>query len=151
MLKLKVPFAFVRTRYARFCGVRTCPAGFGLLHLVSHFCPLAGAEVRIQGSGITGATTEAERADAVFPVIAADGSRHAILISWPHAQTKRSCLLRSCSGLGRIQGQFCTDLDNDNVDLYTRVNALHSFSQAMLLSQEDRQEDLSWRAHSSYQ
>jgi len=31
MLELKVPFAFVRTRYARFCGVRICPAGFGLM------------------------------------------------------------------------------------------------------------------------
>ena len=30
-LELKVPFAFVRTRSARFCGVRTCPAGFGLM------------------------------------------------------------------------------------------------------------------------
>jgi hypothetical protein len=31
MLELKVTFAFVRTRYARFCGVRICPAGFGLM------------------------------------------------------------------------------------------------------------------------
>jgi hypothetical protein len=26
-----VPFAFVRTRYARFCGVQICPAGVGLM------------------------------------------------------------------------------------------------------------------------
>jgi hypothetical protein len=31
MLELKVPFAFVRTRYARFCAVRTCLAVFGLM------------------------------------------------------------------------------------------------------------------------
>jgi hypothetical protein len=34
-----------------------------------------GSGTRIQLTGITGATTEAERADAVFPVIAMDGSR----------------------------------------------------------------------------
>jgi hypothetical protein len=31
MLELKVPFAFVRTGYARFCGVRICLAIFGLM------------------------------------------------------------------------------------------------------------------------
>ena len=31
MLELKVPFAFARTRYARFCGVRICLAVFGLM------------------------------------------------------------------------------------------------------------------------
>ena len=39
-----------------------------------------GSGTRVQLTGITGATTEAERADAVFPVIAADGSRHVISI-----------------------------------------------------------------------
>ena len=39
-----------------------------------------GSGTRIQLTGITGATIEAERADAVFPVIAADGSRHVISI-----------------------------------------------------------------------
>ena len=31
MLESKVPFAFARTRYARFCGVRICLAVFGLM------------------------------------------------------------------------------------------------------------------------
>jgi hypothetical protein len=31
MLELKGPFAFVRTRYARFCAVRICLAVFGLM------------------------------------------------------------------------------------------------------------------------
>ena len=31
MLELKVPFSFVRTGYARFCGVQICLAGFGLM------------------------------------------------------------------------------------------------------------------------
>jgi hypothetical protein len=39
-----------------------------------------GSGTRIQLTGITGATAEAERADAVFPVLAADGSRHPISI-----------------------------------------------------------------------
>ncbi len=39
-----------------------------------------GSGTRIQLTGITGDKTQAETADAVFPVIAADGSRHAILI-----------------------------------------------------------------------
>jgi hypothetical protein len=39
-----------------------------------------GSGTRIQLTGITGSTTEAERADAMFPVLAADGSRHAISI-----------------------------------------------------------------------
>ena len=39
-----------------------------------------GSGTRIQLTGITGATTEAERADAVFSVLAADGSRHAVSI-----------------------------------------------------------------------
>jgi hypothetical protein len=39
-----------------------------------------GSGTRIQLTGITGATAEAERADAVFPVLAADGSLHPISI-----------------------------------------------------------------------
>jgi hypothetical protein len=39
-----------------------------------------GSGTRIQLTSITGATTEAERADAMFPVLAADGSRHTISI-----------------------------------------------------------------------
>jgi hypothetical protein len=39
-----------------------------------------GSSTRIQLTGITGATTEAERADVVFPVHAADGSCHRISI-----------------------------------------------------------------------
>jgi hypothetical protein len=39
-----------------------------------------GSGTCIQLTGITGATTESERADAMFPVLAADGSRHAISI-----------------------------------------------------------------------
>jgi hypothetical protein len=37
-----------------------------------------GSGTRIQLTGITAATTEAETAEAMFPVIAADGSRHAL-------------------------------------------------------------------------
>jgi len=39
-----------------------------------------GSGTRIQLTGITGDKTKDEMADAVFPVIAADGSRHAISI-----------------------------------------------------------------------
>ena len=39
-----------------------------------------GSGTRIQLTGSTGATTETERADAMFPVLAADGSRHAVSI-----------------------------------------------------------------------
>ena len=39
-----------------------------------------GSGTRIQLTGITDATTEAERTDAMFPVLAADGSRHAVSI-----------------------------------------------------------------------
>ena len=39
-----------------------------------------GSGTRIQLTGVTGATAEAERADAVFPVLAADGSLHPISI-----------------------------------------------------------------------
>ena len=39
-----------------------------------------GSGTRIQLTSITGVTIAAERADAVFPVIAADGSRHVISI-----------------------------------------------------------------------
>ena len=39
-----------------------------------------GSSTRIQLTCITGPTTEAETVDAVFPVLAADGSRHAISI-----------------------------------------------------------------------
>ena len=39
-----------------------------------------GSGTRIQLTGITGDKTQAETANAVFPVIAADGSRHAISI-----------------------------------------------------------------------
>jgi hypothetical protein len=41
---------------------------------VNMFEGTLGFGTRIQLTGITGATTEAERADAVFPVLAADGS-----------------------------------------------------------------------------
>ena len=47
---------------------------------VNHLEGTLGSGTRIQLTGITGATTEAERADAVFPVLAANGSRHAISI-----------------------------------------------------------------------
>ena len=52
-----------------------------------------GSGTSIQLTGITGATIEAERADAVFPVIAADEAR----ISSPHARQITSCLSPSCS------------------------------------------------------
>ena len=60
-----------------------------------------GSGTRIQLTGITGATTEAERADAVFPVIArmdrATLSQSAARISSPHARQITSCLSPSCS------------------------------------------------------
>ena len=76
-----------------------------------------GSGTRIQLTGITGATTEvteAERADAMFPVLAADGSRHAISIRGKNIvatratdnilSPQRSCCL--AQGTIQIQSQL---------------------------------------------
>ena len=69
-----------------------------------------GSGTRIQLTGITGATIEAERADAVFPVIAADGSRHVISIRGKNIVATRTTdnkhPVSRRLAQGRIQSQF---------------------------------------------
>jgi len=83
-----------------------------------------GSGTRIQLTGITGATTEAERADAVFPVIAADGSRHAISIRGKNILLKADT--KSIFALARTLTSrmevTCTR---------QRINLLLSYSQAI--------------------
>jgi hypothetical protein len=94
-----------------------------------------GSGTRIQLTGITDATTEAERADAMFPVLAADGSRHAISIRGKNIVATRTtdnilslAVLdtKSNSALARtltpLMVATCTR---------QRVSALLSFSQAI--------------------
>ena len=74
---------------------------------------------------ITGATTEAERADAVFPVIAADGSRHAISIRGKNIVATRATdnilsLAVVLKAGYKVEFRVGTDLDpTDGCDLYT--------------------------------
>ena len=84
-----------------------------------------GSGTRIQLTGITGATAEAERADAVFPVLAADGSRHPISIRGKNIVASRATVnILSLAVLLKAgyKVNFCvgTDLDpTDGGDLYT--------------------------------
>ncbi len=90
--------------------------GLGLLHVSC---------VPIQLTSITGATAEAERADAVFPVLAADGSRHAISIRGRNiAATRATDNILSLAVLlkagYKVNFRVGTDLDtSDGDDLYT--------------------------------
>ena len=80
---------------------------------------------RIQLTGITGATAEAERADAVFPVLAAGGSRHPISIRGKNIVASRATdniLSLAVLLKAGYKVNFCvgTDLDpTDGGDLYT--------------------------------
>ena len=84
-----------------------------------------GSGTRIQLTGITGATTEAERADAMFPVLAADGSRHAISIRGKNIVATRTTddilsLAVLLKARYKIEFRVGTDLDpTDGGDLYT--------------------------------
>ena len=84
-----------------------------------------GSGTRIQLTGITGATIEAERADAVFPVIAADGSRHVISIRGKNiVATRTTDNILSLAVLlkagYKVSFRVGTDLDpTDGGDLYT--------------------------------
>jgi hypothetical protein len=84
-----------------------------------------GSGTRIQLTGITGATTEAERADAVFPVLAADGSCHPISICGKNIVASRATdnilsLAVLLKAGYKINFRVGTDLDNtDGGDLYT--------------------------------
>jgi hypothetical protein len=84
-----------------------------------------GSGTRIQLTGITGATTEAERADAMFPVLAADGSRHAISIRGKNiVATRTTDNILSLAVLlkagYKVEFRVGTDLDpTDGGDLYT--------------------------------
>ena len=84
-----------------------------------------GSGTRIQLTGITGATAEAERADAVFPVLAADGSRHPISIRGKNIVASRATdniLSLAVLLKAGYKVNFCvgTDLDpTDSSDLYT--------------------------------
>jgi hypothetical protein len=84
-----------------------------------------GSGTRIQLTGITGATTEAERADAMFPVLAADGSRHAISIRVKNIVATRTTdnilsLAVSLKAGYKVEFRVGTDLDpTDGGDLYT--------------------------------
>ena len=84
-----------------------------------------GSGTRFQLTGITGATTEAERADAVFPVITADGSRHAISIRGKNiVATRTTDNILSLAVLlkagYKVNFRVGTDLDpTDGGDLYT--------------------------------
>jgi hypothetical protein len=97
-----------------------------------------GSGTRIQLTGITGATTEVERADAVFPVLAADGSRHPVSIRGKNIVASRatdtSCLLPSCSRQDtRSIFALARTLTPLMVATCTRqrVSALLSYSQAI--------------------
>ena len=66
-----------------------------------------GSSTSIQLTDITGTTTEAERADSVFPVLAADGSRHAISIRGNNIVATRATDPVSCRlAQGRIQSRI---------------------------------------------
>jgi hypothetical protein len=84
-----------------------------------------GSGTRFQLTGITGATTEAERADAMFPVHAADGSRHAISIRGKNiVATRTTDNILSLAVLlkegYKVEFRVGTDLDPiDGGDLYT--------------------------------
>ena len=84
-----------------------------------------GSGTRIQLTGITGAATEAERADAMFPVIAADGSRHAISIRGKNiVATRTTDNILSLAVLlkagYKVNFRVGTDIDpTDGGDLYT--------------------------------
>jgi hypothetical protein len=84
-----------------------------------------GSGTRIQLTGITGATTEAERADAMFPVLAADGSRHAISICGNNiVATRTTDNILSLAVLlkagYKVEFRVGTDLDpTDGGDLYS--------------------------------
>ena len=84
-----------------------------------------GSGTRIQLTGITGATIEAERADAVFPVIAADGSCHVISIRGKNiVATRTTDNILSLAVLlkagYKVSFRVGTDLDpTDGGDLYT--------------------------------
>ena len=80
---------------------------------------------RIQLTGITGATTEAEGADAMFLVLAADGSRHDISIRGMNiVATRTTDNILSLAVLlkagYKVEFRVGTDLDpDDGGDLYT--------------------------------
>ncbi len=84
-----------------------------------------GSGTRIQLNGITGAKTVAERADAVFPVLAADGSCHAISICGKNiVATRTTDNILSFAVLleagYKVKFRVGTDLDTtDGGDLYT--------------------------------
>jgi len=84
-----------------------------------------GSGNRIQLTGITGTTTEAERADAVFPVITADGLYHAISIRGKNiVATRATDNILSLTVLlkagYKVNFRVDTDLDpTDGGDLYT--------------------------------
>jgi hypothetical protein len=84
-----------------------------------------GSGTRIQLTSITGATDEAERADAVFPVLAADGSRHPISISGKNIVASRATenilsLAVLLKAGYKVNFRVGTDLDpTDGGDLYT--------------------------------
>jgi hypothetical protein len=97
-----------------------------------------GSGTRIQLTGITGATTETERADAMFPVLAADGSRHAISIRGKNiVATRTTDNILSLAVLlkagYKVEFRVGTDLESLMVATCTsqRVSALLSFSQAL--------------------
>jgi hypothetical protein len=84
-----------------------------------------GSGTRIQLTGITGATTEAEKGDAVFPVFVANGSRHAISIRGNNiVDTRAKDNILSLAVLlkagYKVNFRVGTDLDiTDGGDLYT--------------------------------
>jgi hypothetical protein len=94
-----------------------------------------GSGTRIQLTGITGAATEAERADAMFPVLdRATLFRFVARISSPHARQITSCLLPSCSRQD-TKSNFALARTLTPLMVATctrqRVSALLSFSQAI--------------------
>ena len=84
-----------------------------------------GSGTRIQLTGITGAATEAEKADSVFPVIAADGSHHAISIRGKNIVATRTTdnilsLAVLLKAVYKVNFRVGTDLDpTDGGDWYT--------------------------------
>jgi len=97
-----------------------------------------GSGTRIQLTGITGATTEAERADAVFSVLAADGSRHAVSIRGKNiVATRATDNILSLASCSRQYTKSIFALARTLTPLMVvtcsrqRVSALPSYSQAI--------------------
>ena len=90
-----------------------------------------GSSTRIQLTCITGPTTEAETVDAVFPVLAADGLRHAISICGKNIVATRATDIFLSEGYN-VNFRVGTDLDRVHLTrAFHAVYAERRFRQAL--------------------